>query len=653
MKRLERRSFAYSFSLTRSAVSALALLALATFALAAHAQETTPTAASPGWVVIPVDEYRTLRARAFPAERPPEPPPVDATLTRVDYDLRVNPPGDLATGRASLTVDVIKDGWVRVGVPAGLLVREARLDGKLVSLVPGKSSNQLSAMLSHPGRAVLQLEIALPVNASAGDESISLPPSPSGITRAQVQLPRQGVEVHLTGGLLAEKNETGPESRWLAYGRGNEALTFSWRRKMDDHRLTQALRMRGSLTELVGLGEDATSVYAEVNLEITQGAVKEARIQLPEKVAINQVTGATVADWELKPGELRVIFLEPQEQSARFVVTGETHGPREGDIAVPLLRLLGAERETGGVAVEVLGAGEVRKQKAQGLETVDPSELGEAVASRQSPLLVAYKFRSGDSTSARALSVNVARYAQQAVLMANVEEARYQVLMTAEGKTLVQARYAIRNNQRNFLKLVLPQGSAVWSVVLDGKPIKPGESPDHDLLLPMEKSRAGEEAPAFLVEVLYLSRQPAWSEKGAVKLPLPVLDLPVSRTGISFYHSPLFHVTAETGPFRVQPYEEPFSPAFKEQFVEEFRRRRDQPAPKSGPEKDKADSVQTLVDDFRAKNSGGTTARVLPAAVAFPAFGESVFLVSELTAENKLPVVELNYQRDKKKDGGK
>ncbi len=654
MKRLERRSFAYSFSLRRSALSVLALLALATLALAAHAQETAPTAASSGWVVIPVDEYRTLRARAYPAERPPEPPPVDATLTRVDYDLRVNSPGELATGRASLTVDVIKDGWVRVSVPAGLLVREARLDGKLVSLVPGKS-NQLSAMLSHPGRAVLQLEIALPVNASAGDESISLPPSPSGITRAQVQLPRQGVEVHISGGLIAEKNETGPESRWLAYGRGNEALTFSWRRKMDDHRLTQALRMRGSLTELVGLGEDATSVYAEVNLEITQGAAKEARIQLPDKVTINQVTGASVADWELKPGELRVIFLEPQEQPVRFVITGETHGPREGDIAVPLLRLLDVERETGGVAVEVLGAGEVRKQKAQGLEAADPSELGEAVASRQSPLLVAYKFRSGDSASARALSVNVARYAQQAVLMANVEEARYQVLMTSEGKTLVQARYAIRNNQRNFLKLVLPQGSAVWSVVLDGKPIKPGESPDHDLLLPMEKSRAGDEAPPFLVEVLYLSRQPAWLEKGSVKLPLPVLDLPVSRTAISFYHSPLFHVTAEPGSFRVQPYEEPFSPAFSDRRSDGgFGAGIYSPSPANSPaEKDRLDSVQSLVDDFRAKNSGGTTARVLPAAVAFPAFGESVFLVSELTAENKLPIVELNYQRDKKKEGGK
>jgi hypothetical protein len=125
---------------------------------AASAQEkekekSTDSGHLPGWVVIPVEEYRVLRAKAYPVEHDPEPPPIDATLTRVDYDLRVA--GDLAAGRASLTVDVLKDGWVRVPVPAGLLVREARLDGKQLSLVPGaqgKSVGHLSALLSHAGR---------------------------------------------------------------------------------------------------------------------------------------------------------------------------------------------------------------------------------------------------------------------------------------------------------------------------------------------------------------------------------------------------------------------------------------------------------------------------------------------------------------------
>src|SRR5579863_4510020 len=142
-------------------------------AIGSRAQEksTEPVHAS-GWVVIPVEEYRVLRAKAYPVEHDPEPPPMDATLSRVDYDLHVA--GGLAAGRASLTVDVLKDGWVRVPVPAGLLVREARLDGKPVSLVPGaqgqgKGGTHLSALLSHAGRFELLLDVDVPVASSAGD----------------------------------------------------------------------------------------------------------------------------------------------------------------------------------------------------------------------------------------------------------------------------------------------------------------------------------------------------------------------------------------------------------------------------------------------------------------------------------------------------
>src|SRR2546421_126896 len=456
------------------------LLALLFISAASSMGQTV--AHSPGWVVLPVDEYRTLHARAYPIERDPEPPPVEATLTRVDYDLRID--GELASGRVTLTVDVLKDGWVRVPIPAGLLVREARLDGKLVSLVPGasgKAGSQLSALLSHSGRALLLLDIAIPVAFATGEESITLPSTASGVTRASVQLPRQGVDVRLTGGLLSEKSESASESKWIAYGRGNEPLTFAWRRKTEDHRATQPLRIRGSLTQLLGLGEDSTSINAE--------------------------------------------------------------------------------RETGGVAVEALGAGEIKDLKFEGLESADATDLGEMVSNRQSPSLAAFRFRPGDSKLTRSLSLNIARYTPQAVLMANVSEARYQVLISNEGNTLVQARYAVRNNQRNFLKITLPPGATLWSASLGGKAVRPGQSPDGSLLLPLDKARAGEEAPEFAVEVVYLSRGAAWNDKGQFKLALPALDLPVSRTGLLVYHPPLFRVTPEPGAFRTEPYENPISSA--------------------------------------------------------------------------------------------
>jgi hypothetical protein len=674
-----------------------------------------------GWVVIPVEEYRVLRAKAYPTEHEPDGPPVDAILSRVDYDLSI--PSDLATGRASLTVDVLKDGWVRVPVPSGLLVREARLDGKLVSLVPGTGSKggaHLSALLSHTGRFVLQLDVDVPVASATGDESISLPAGESGVTRAEVRLPRQGIDLRIGGGLLSEKSESPGETKWLAYGHGNEPLTFTWRKKTEDHHIDLPLRMRGSLTQLTSLAEDSTSLYAEANLDIVQGAASEARIQLPQNVTINQVSGAMVADWEMKNGELKVIFLEPVEHNARFVLTGETRLPRDGVLDIPLLRLLNTEREEGGVAVEVLGAGEIKGQKSQGLEDADATDLGEMVASRQSPALVAFRFRTGQAGTTRSLSVNVARYDQQAVLMANVEEARYQILMSADGKELVQARYAVRNNQRNFVKVTLPAGAAVWSVLLQGKPIRPGQSPDGSLLLPLEKSHGGDDAPAFAVEILYLTKSSAWEGKGHEKVTLPALDLPISRTGLLLYYPPLFHVTAEPGTFRTQEYENPTSAAFappppitdakstvatdsnglihglgdhaagsaggigagssfgasiggpiqgnatrfsgggieslgaSTENAKEFDRLENFAALKSpskvrqSSDDEKKDATQALLDTFRAKSSAGKVIGILPVNVTFPAFGPSIYLVSELTSENQSPAAEFSIQREKK-----
>jgi len=647
--------------------------------VAAQAQEKPADSAhAAGWVVIPVEEYRVLRAKAYPVEHDPEPPPLDATLTRVDYDLHVT--GDLAAGRANLTVDVLKDGWVRVPVPAGLLVREARLDGKLVSLVPalqGKGAGHLSALLSHPGRWVLALDVDVPVTTSTGDESISLPATESGVTRASVELPRQGIDLRVDGGILSEKSETSGETKWLAYGRGNEALTLTWRKKTEDHHIELPLRMRGSLTQLTSLGEDSTAVYAEASLEILQGAAREARIQLPEKVTINQVSGAMVADWEMKNGELAITFLEPVEHSARFVINGEARLPRDGIIYIPLLRLLHTERDSGGVAVEILGAGEIKDQKAQGLEDADASDLGEMIASRQSPALAAFRARMGEAGTTRTLSVNVARYDQQAVLMANIEEARYDILMSADGKELVQARYAVRNNQRNFVKIALPPGASVWSASLGGRPARPGQSPDGSLLLPLEKSRGGEDAPAFVVELMYVTKAPAWQDKGKQTVTLPALDLPISRTGVLFYYPPMFRVAAEPGTFRTQEYQGPISAALTPtawesagigggvgSVVVDGAIVANSPSPTASPQqsdrleqfaklqsnddKEKKDATQALLDSFKSKSMAGRVTGIVPVNIDFPAFGPSIYLVSELTSENQSPAAEFSFQRDKK-----
>jgi hypothetical protein len=623
-------------------------LFLVLVATSGQAQNAAP--ASDGWVVLPVDEYRAMRRSAFPADVEPVSPPVEATLTRIDYDLKVD--GDLASGEARLTVDVIKDGWVRVAIPNGLMVREASLDGhqvKLVARPAEKGPGGADLLLSRPGRAVLTLKIVASVSTVAGTDILQLPVSNSAVSRATVEVARQGVDVRITGGLLLEHSDTTSGSRWVANGRGTEPLTFAWRRKVDDERSSQTLRLRGAVSELVGLGEDSTQVNAEIKVEVLQGLAHEVRLQLPEQFTVNQVSGAMVSDWDATARELTVIFIEPIQQTTRFTLSGEMRLPRSGNLEVPLIRFPTAERESGGVAVEVLGAGEIKDRRASGLDEAEAAELGQLISSRQSPSLVAFRFQSADGKAPRSLSLKVARYTPQAVLTANIEEADYSALITADGKMLVQSRFAVRNNQRSFLKLNLPANAVLWSASVAGRPVRPGRAPDGSLLLPLEKTSTGDDASAFVVEVSYLDRTPQWADKGRMRLSLVTVDLPISKSHLLLHHPPLFRLTLPTGitgSFRIAPYEASQSDALRTNkpitTASSLGFSATQPDASS-------DATQKLVSQLRETKRGSPPARNLPLRVTFPHFGPSIFLISELTSENQTPVVELDFQRDKKR----
>jgi hypothetical protein len=603
---------------------------------AASSGQAQDAARADGWVVIPVDDYRALRLKAFPPERAPVPPPLDAALTRVDYDLRVN--GDSATGEARLTVDVMKEGWVRVDIPNGLLVRAARLDGKPVSLIDEPAPHVL---LSKPGRVLLSLDVAVPLKVAAGSEALALPPSAGAVTRLALVVPRPGIELSVSGGVLSDRPQA-QDAPWIAIGRARQPLTVTWKKRSEDARAAQPLKWRGSVTQVASLGEEASPVTATVRVEVVQGLAPALDVAIPEGMTVNQVSGALVADWESRPGTLRVSFLEPLGGQTAFMISGELRVPREGNVAIPLVRLPAAEREAGGVAVDVVGAGEIGTREPRGLDPADPSDLGEPLAGRDSPSMVAFRYRPQAGSAPRSLSLAVARYTPQAVLVANVEEARYDALLDEEGKALVRARYAVRNNQRGFLALTLPQGATLWSAAVAGRPLRPGLTPSGAVLLPLEKGRAGGDTPTFAVEVTYLQRTAAWTDKGTAAFVLPVLDLPIARTGVVLHHSPRFKITPEPGPFRVETDTGPFSEALRGEPM--MRSLADGPPPPQTPAAPV--TLDERIVQFNRESGGRTITGPVPVSVPFPQFGTGIFLTSELTAELQAPSLQFSYKRE-------
>ena len=677
--------------MSRTRRVAIAILVCLCSASIARAQ----APAAEGWVVLPVDEYSALRARANPGAPLAAPPPVDATLTRVDYELRVDPStslgagGDAVAGRALLTVDVLREGWVKVPIPAGLMVRDARLDGQPVPLVEGPPAH---VVLSRTGRVMLTLEISLPLASAAGAESIALPPSAAALSRATLTLPRGGVELTVSGGFISERSESASESRWVALGRTNQPLAFSWKRKVDDRRAEQPLRFRARVASVVGLGEEVSSISASVRVEVQQGLAREVSLAVPAGMVVNQVNGPTVADWDVAGGLLRVRLLDPVVTELSFVVVGESRLPADGEFAVPLVRVPGAERETGGVAVSVLGAGEIEKHQIRGLEPADVSELADVVAGRESPSMVAFRLRPLGGADARSLQVAVKRYTPQAVLIANIEEARYRALAAEDGLFLVEAHYAIRNNQRSFLKITLPQGATMWSASVAGRPVRPGVAGGQSVLIALQKGRAGEDAPAFAVRVTYLQHVERWIDKAVAHLELPALDLPISRTGVELHHSPRFRATLKPGTFRIESDPGVFAEVLRTAHgagsglgpgfgggTTGAVRPPPPPSPMAPPtpmappmasplpapevvaaapmldmkrageleEQIKSSSLRQLIDRYRNEGGGRTVAGALPVDVTFPGVGPSVFMASELTAESQAPSIDLAIRRIK------
>lgn len=650
---------------TRTAgIATMAILIVALGASVARAQDPQPN----GWVVLSLDEYRALRARAFPVPPTPTPPPVDAALTRVDYDLRAN--GDTVSGEARLTVDVLKQGWVSIQAPAGVLVRSARLNGRPTALVAGSPPRVL---IANAGRATLTLDIVVPIAASGGTESMTLPASASAVSSVRLTIPRTSVELASSGGIVTEQAETASETRWSVYGSPGRPVSFSWKRKSEDRRTTMPLRLEARLTSLIVLGEESSLITTGILADVKQGSTREISLAIPAGVTVNQVSGATVADWNQQANVLTVTFLEPLTTETAIVVTSETRTPRDGAVSVPLIRMPAAEQESGGIAVDVAGTGEIGERRPIGLEASDPSILGDVVSGRDTPSMAAFRFKTGGGSVQRALTVDVSRYTPAEVLVANIEEARYEALIGEDGKTLVRARYAVRNNQRSFLAVTLPADATLWSAALAGRTVRPGVSPTGSLLLPLQKARAGETPPTVAVEIVYLQRTPEWTERGTSALTLAAVDLPVSRTGLTVRHSPRFAVQLKPGSFRPDVDPGPWTLALRSD--EEVRINASAsgvvsgipeapapppPQPAAAPiaapamplAADAASHLKAgagsadvfLAARFQA-SSGRSIAGILPVGVRVPVFGAALFAAAELTEEGRAPTIEFDYKK--------
>lgn len=589
--------------------------------LFAAADESRAQTSPPGWVVLPADEYRDLRARAGQAPAATARP--EAVITRVDYALEVA--GEVVLGRASLAIDVLGSGWARVALPAGLAVTEARLDQQPLVIDAGPPP---VVHLSRPGRSVLDLAVVFTPTSAAGIDSLIVPASNAAITRVEIAVPGTTHVVTAKGGVVGLRSATGDRTTWTVHGRAAAPLTLSWARRRDDPRAAEPLRVRTRLEATAGLRDTLLQVATTVQLEVLQGATRTLALAVPPDATVTAVTGPAVDDWQVEAGRLRITFLEPVTQSTSCVVRVESRLSPGPEVTVPLVRAPDAEREAGWVSVDVGGEAEVLTAQTIGLDAPERHSPG-----ADSPRARTFQLVPLSGQAARRLALTVARYTPEAVPVATVDEARYRVLASGSGPVLVEALYLVRNNQRTALTITLPTSAVLWDARVDDRRLRPGAVVAGQVLLPLDTAPAGGAPTTVVVSLVYLDRQPTWTAGTDARVVLPAVDLPIATSGVLVHHPPHLRIDVRPGAFRVTSELGPFAT----------------------PMTRSADDLRPLVDDTRSganaealalvarldRGRAAATRERRDGALTFPPIGPALFLRSELTAEGEGPALVL------------
>ncbi len=221
-------------------------------------------------------------------------------------------------------------------------------------------------------------------------------------------------------------------------------------------------------------------------------------------------------------------------------------GPRT--FAVPEVKVLDVDDETGYLAVETGDNLEVTGEpvglRGIGTEEMEPvfAQVGH-VAGRG--VLAAWQY----AAHPWSLAVGVLRHEDAPLLAAFVRQAKIMTVVAADGTTRTRASYVLLNAGSQFLRVVLPAGSALWGAFVAGQPVKPAAA-GGEILVPLGRSGA-EPVPVVLV---YEGAGSPLSGAGRLALDAPTLvGVPGAEAEWSVWLPAGYRVTETDGVFGAAP----------------------------------------------------------------------------------------------------
>jgi len=506
---------------------ALILILLLTTVAVGQQRNTTiytplPTTGSPGTVTLSLAEYNRLVELSTRKANTPDEVPLPYVLSHAIFKLRVE--NQTLVGTVDIDGSLLQKGPVKTPLTTALTILEAKqLNNPLPLLREGASH---AAILNGPGPFAVSLGVAAPLAIEAGRASFMLPVPLASSSTLSLELPGNHANVRVEPGLVTSRQTAnGNTLIEAALEPGKPARIWWTTREIAAPVAQREIRFLSDIKQVVSVGDSQLRLTALCDVNVIQGEAAEFKMTLPAGFELTTASGNSLESSEVSGNTLTLRVHDPARRNHQFLIAIERSN-RETKVDAPMLAFEGAQRETGELLVEGVGAMELEAKETGGLRRMDVREAGAITRSLSHfPLQAAFRYNRRGSDEPK-LQLEWRQFLDADVLSAVAERATVTTLTTVEGRSLTEISLRVRNHAKPYMKVELPAGAQLLSSEVEGERVKPVEGVD-GTRVPL--LRAGlDSSKAYTVSFVYISSGARFARSGAYNMDLAKLDIPVN-----------------------------------------------------------------------------------------------------------------------------
>lgn len=502
------------------------ILLLTVTAFGQHRNSTTelplPTTASAGTVTLSLAEYNRLVEMSTRKPALLDAPPLPFVLTRAVFKLRVE--NQTLMGTVNIDGTSLAKGPVKAPLTTGLLILQADRSGNPLPLLLEGSNH--AAILSEPGPFAVSLGVASALSIDAGRAAFMLPVPLAGSSLLSLELPGNHANVHVEPGIITKRDTVNGHTVIEASLEPGKAARVWWTtREIAAPVAQREVRFLSDVKSVVSVGDSQLRVTALCDVNVIQGEAAEFKLPIPAGYELTAASGSSLESSEVSSGVLTLRVHDPAKRNHQFLIAIERTN-REPKAEPPLFAFEGAQRETGELLVEGIGAMELKAKESGGLRRMDVREANAITRSLSHfPLQAAFRYnrRAADAPK---LELEWQQFSDAEVLSAVAERATVTTLTNVEGRSLTEVTLRIRNHSQPFVKVELPQGAQLFTAEVAGQTVKPVEGTD-GIRVPLLRTGLNASG-AYTVSFVYLSTGSGFGKNGSYDMGLPRLDVPIN-----------------------------------------------------------------------------------------------------------------------------